>query len=341
MNFVGAACENAFTFDDDSPVKQPSCTAVAKMETLRARAALLAKIRDFFDSRDFIEVQTPVLSRETIVDRYIDPIRVEAAELQLPKTEGVSHYFLQSSPEFAMKRLLASGAMAIYQIGPAFRAGESGALHNPEFTILEWYRVGDSVDDGIQLLGEFARHMFSADRFEVITYQDAFVQQAAIDPLADFDIAAETQRLGLPVTATGRDEWLDIVLDAHVAPRLGAACPTVLSGYPKSQAALAQVSERDPRTSERFELFVEGVELANGYGELTDAEVLAQRMRQANRERSCDQRAALPEPQLIVDAMRHGLPECSGCAVGVDRLVQKVLGLESIDQVMPFPIRNA
>ena len=318
----------------------------ASIEILQKRAEIIRKIRTFFDEAKFIEVQTPLLSSESIIDQYIDPVAVNSSSLQLPDALSTKQLYLQTSPEFAMKRILAAGAEAIYQICPAVRSGESGAMHNPEFTMLEWYRIGDTFADGIRLLRELVSSVVTEAPCVEQTYQSAFIEHAGFDPLSVTvpRLEQHAQHLGIQYVGSPivhRDDWLNMIFDQSVAPSLGQAGPLVLTHYPITQAALAQVCEEDPRTCERFELFIRGIELANGYGELLDAEELRLRCDATNEKRTMIGKDALPVPQQLLQAMAHGLPRCSGCALGVDRLVCLMLDKHDIRHVMSFPISRA
>lgn len=310
----------------------------ANLATLQNRARLLAESRKFFDRRGFFEVQTPVLSSESIVDRYIDPIKTTLILGGSPR-----QFFLQTSPELAMKRLVAADAPAIYQIGPVFRAGEAGQLHNPEFTMLEWYRVGDSYEQGIQLLAEFTTAILASSEPEVITYREAFNRHAGIDPFSN----DESKLVELTETALDhagsltRDDRLNWVMSKWIEPKLGWERPTIVRDWPANQAALAQISPTNPLVAERYELFVRGLELANGYHELTNANELRRRMGHADKVRVAAGDDPVALPQRLVAAMQSGLPECCGVAVGFDRLVMSALGKDDVADVIPFPIDRA
>ncbi len=296
----------------------------ASLDMLRRRAELLKQVRRFFDDRGFLEVETPLLSHDTVVDRHLDPLPVTLfADPRRP--EQGPRLWLQTSPEFAMKRLLAAGATAIYQITKAFRGGEAGRLHNPEFAIVEWYRVGDDYAAGMQLLSDLAAALLGRGDAERLTYRDAFLRHAGIDPLPDS--LDDLQR--------------DVILTQQVEPHLGRDRPTILHDYPASQSALARIRPGNPPIAERFELYVDGIELANGYRELLDPAVLRERNRANNELRAADGKYTLPENSRLLDAMDHGLPSCSGCALGFDRLVMVATGAQSIQEVMAFPIDRA
>lgn len=305
-------------------MSQSDFQPTASWANLKLRAEALQRLRVFFDARGFVEVETPILSHDTVIDRHLDPLRVTLfADPQAP-TVGPTLY-LQTSPEFGMKRLLAAGdAKAIYQITKVFRGAEVGELHNSEFTMLEWYRVGDDYDAGMNLLAELAGEMFRAPRVERLTFRQAFERYASMDLSS----------------ATMSDVESDIVLTSRVQPQLGQSQPTILYDYPADQAALAQVRVAE-NIAERFELFVRGVELANGYHELLDPASLRARNIQTNQLRQADGKNALPEQSRLLAAMEHGLPNCAGCALGVDRLVMLLAGASSIRDVIAFPIERA
>jgi lysyl-tRNA synthetase class 2 len=309
----------------------------ASVDALRHRAELLAKTRSFFDSRGFVEVETPLLSHDTVVDRHLDPIPVTLFRDPRQPQHGETMW-LQTSPEFGMKRLLAAGMQAIYQVTKAFRGGgEVGPLHNPEFTIVEWYRVGDDYAAGRALLADLAEELLRLGRPDELTYREAFLRYAKVDPFGDLPPAAN---LGVPPSAD-RDLILDYLLTTRVEPHLGLDRPTILFDYPPNQAALAQVRPGNPPLAERFELYVRGIELANGYHELLDPAALRDRNRHSNQLRAADGKYTLPEGSRLLTAMDHGLPACAGCALGFDRLVMIALGASSTQEVLSFPIDRA
>jgi lysyl-tRNA synthetase class 2 len=262
-------------------------------------------------------------------------------------TDAGSRLWLQTSPEFAMKRLLAVGGKKIYQVTRAFRAGERGALHNPEFTIVEWYRVGDTMDQGMDLLSELTCNLLNVSQVDRLSYHDAFREYVSIDPhtasVDEMEHAAMALGISPPsnMSATNRDDWLNLLLAECVEPNLGKQRPLILFHYPESQAALACVREGNPRVAERFELYAQGIELANGYHELTDPDILLARNRRVNAQRRDDGKNSLPEESQLIAAMQHGLPRCTGVALGLDRLVMIASGAKNLKEVMAFPIDNA
>ncbi|MBN1591188.1 MAG: EF-P lysine aminoacylase GenX [Pirellulales bacterium] len=346
--------ESASTGDDFLPTIDPI--------VLRLRAGLLRRVREFFDRHGFLEVETPILSADTVVDRHLDPFAVEvdssagchghlarvSGEEALAGRQRHPCFYLQTSPEFAMKRLLAAGAAAIYQVTRAFRRDELGPLHNPEFTMVEWYRVGDGPDEGMTLLSELAETLLERGPAERLSYREAFEQHVGLDPhtarteqLVD---AVREKQIDAPasLSPTDRDTWLDLLLVDRVQPHLGQARPTILYDYPAGQAALARLRDDDGvMVAERFELCVDGIELANGYHELTDADELTRRNTQVNLQRQLDGHSPLPSESRLLAAMRAGLPASTGVALGFDRVVMLAAGAKCLADVMPFPFDRA
>jgi lysyl-tRNA synthetase class 2 len=306
----------------------------ASLDALRARAKLLRQLRSFFDSRDFIEVQTPLLSRFAVVDTHLEPIAVHCSG------ESSSRY-LQTSPELNMKRLLAAGLTQIYQVGSVFRDSEFGPMHNPEFTMAEWYRVGDTFEDGIQLLNDLVHHVLQCGPASRIRFGEAFQLLMQIDPfetsLSELArIAVHRKLVDSPEWSSDRDDWTDLLFSHCVQPMLGQSGPEIVTHFPASRAALARLCQDDPRTAERFELFIGGVELANGYHELLDSDVLRERDERSNAERLAAGKVALPVNEPLLAAMDSGLPNCSGCALGFDRLAMIALGKPALGEVLCF-----
>jgi len=317
----------------------------ASWERLCQRGDLLRRLRRFFDDQGFVEVHTPILSADTVVDRHLDPVPVTLGTDPRQPEVG-PRYWLQTSPEFGMKRLLAAGAQAIYQVTKAFRLAERGPLHNPEFTMVEWYRVGDDYQAGMQLLADLAEMMFERGPTLRLSFAEAFETALSVDPhrAEVTELAAMAARLGIDTAAfesADRDAWLDLLLVESIQPTLGTAQPVILYDFPASQSALAQVRPGPPAVAERFELYVDGLELANGYHELLDAAELRHRNHLANEQRMADGKPPLPVESRLLAAMDAGLPSCSGTALGFDRLVMAATGATTIDEVIPFPIERA
>ncbi len=327
----------------------------ATIENLRLRSEITWRIRQFFREHDVLEVHPPILGHDTVVDVHIDPVRVVASSLEpddctvtspVQRGPGEDFLYLQTSPEFSMKRMLAANMPSIYSIGPVFRAGERGTNHNPEFTMVEWYCVGDGLDAGLRFLSDLVQAAIACKPAAVVTYQQAFQQYANCDPLsasmAELFHLATSAQLGVDEGwSDDRDAWLDLIFSLLVQPRLGRNGPTIVSHFPASQSALAKISATDPRTAERFELFIDGIELANGYHELLDANELIQRNRLASTKRVALGKSALPIESHLTRAMQAGMPECCGCALGLDRLIMVATQSPTIDAVIAFPIERA
>ena len=303
----------------------------ASIETLRARAELLARIRAFFAARGVLEVDTPILSRHATVDFHIDSLRAGDGR------------WLHTSPEFAMKRLLAAGSGPIWQLCHVFRAGDLGRHHNPEFLMLEWYRPGFDhhrlMDEVIALLISLA--VAPAGTVERYTYRDAWLDHAGVDPFTDglpALVRALSARADPPAGAGefDRDAWLDFGMAFVVGPKLGLPAPCFVYDFPATQAALARVRDVDPPVAERFELFWKGQELANGFHELGDAAEQRARFEADRARRLAVGREAPPYDANLIEALGQGLPDCAGVAVGVDRLLMLLLGLPELAAAMPF-----
>lgn len=302
----------------------------ASLRVLRERARILRDIRAFFDARGVIEIDAPVLASATVTDVHIDSLRLPDHGREL---------FLQTSPEYFLKRYLAAGGGDCYCLGKAFRAGERGGRHNPEFTLLEWYRIG--LDD-VALAQEVATliHGFIAPRpVQRRAYQAVFEAHLGIDPLtASATQLRDRARVGgdAPDMGDDRQAWLDLLFSLYVQPRLGRGETTIVHGFPAEQAALARLDQADPRLARRFECFVDGLELANGYFELTDPDEQAERFARDRRQRAGQGRDAPRLDDRLMAALQAGLPDCSGVALGVDRLVMLALGVETVGEVLPF-----
>jgi len=300
----------------------------ASPDALRRRAERLAAIRGFFANRRIMEVETPALASAGVTDVHVHSLR-----------EAHSYRWLQTSPEYAMKRLLAAGLGDCYQIARVFRADEVGRLHNPEFTLLEWYRLGFGVHRLMDEVEALVNLILGEAPTARKRYRDAFLEAGLPDPLRAPDevLRGAVDRCvdgGLPADLT-RDDHLDLLLDAVVVPRLPRRC--FLAGYPASQAVLARLDPAEPDTAERFELFCDGVELANGFHECQDPAALRQRF-QADLQSRAAQGAEQPAmDERLLAAMEAGLPACAGVALGVDRLFMLAEGADSLAAVMAFP----
>jgi len=313
--------------------------ANAKLETLKRRAELYGSVRSFFARRKVLEVETPVLSQHATVDRHIESFTTRQQR------------WLQTSPEFAMKRLLAAGSGAIYQVARVFRLEEQGRHHNPEFSMLEWYQPGfdhhalmDEVEALLQACGA------PAQPYERLTYAAAFVRHAGFDPhhLSAVELRQRLAAAGVsePADVTAdeaadSDFWLDLWMSAIVGPQLGVTAPVFVYDFPASQAALARVRPGPPEVAERFELFWHGIELANGFHELTDAAEQRRRFEAEQRWRQARGRAVPPYDVRLIHALQAGLPDCAGVALGLDRLLMLLCGLDSVAETLAFAADRA
>ena len=301
---------------------------LADSDVLQARAQLLSDIRQFFSDRDVLEVETPLLCQGTITDPNIAPL-------------ASGDRWLQTSPEYAMKRMLAAGSGPIYQVCKAFRASEAGSRHNPEFTLLEWYRPGFTLVDLMQEVESLVGAVLGLKDSLRFSYRELFQHTLSIDPfLASEEALAAyaNAHIDLGFNEADRDTWLDLLLTHCIEPKLAGQGMVFVSGYPASQAALARTTERDGiAVAERFELYVDGVELANGYFELTDALEQARRFDRDNAVNAAAGCEARAPDQRLLQALVHGMPECSGVALGLDRLLMMKLGESDIRKVLSFP----
>lgn len=279
-----------------------------------------------------MEVDTPMLSRWATVDRHIESIRTTGER------------WLHTSPEFAMKRLLAAGSGAIYQLCHVFRSGEQGRFHQPEFMMLEWYRPGMDHFELMKEVEDLLRKLTGADqRFERMSYRHAFQQYADMDP-DEASIENVRQRLLVSGIATDSratrsddlDDWLDLAMALLVIPKLGQAKPCFIYDYPATQCALARVTQQSPTVADRFELFWRGVELANGYYELTDSQEYRRRFHSDLERRRIAGRTLPPIDDALIAAVEFGLPDMSGVALGVDRLLALMLDLPDIAEAVSF-----
>ncbi len=317
---------------------RPTCT----VETARRRAALLARARAFFAERGVLEVETPMLSPAAVTDPHIESVE---ARLALDRAHP---RWLRTSPEFAMKRLLAAGFPDVFEIGRVFRDGERGARHQPEFTLVEWYRHGfglaEIVADTVDFVTALVPPRQLAREAEALDYREAFLRHAGIDPfaapisgLADTAGADRSLREAL---GERRDSWLDLVLATRVAPRFGKDRLTVLRHYPASQAALARLCPDDPARADRFEVFLGELELANGFVELADAAEQAARFEEDQARRRADNLPLRPIDARLLCALAAGLPPCAGVAVGFDRLVMIGEMTDDIRRVQTFAFED-
>lgn len=304
----------------------------ANIAVLQERARLYQQLRGFFEQRKVLEVDTPVLQAAGVTDPHIESIQVPG------------YGWLQTSPEYPMKRLLAAGSGDIYQISKVFRKEQNGRYHNHEFTLLEWYRLGF---DQWQLMGDVAdlvEHLLGITHFEHISYQALFQQYLGLDPLnatiEELKFEAR-QHINIEMPRASRDDWLHLLLSHLIEPELAKRGALFVYDFPPSQAALARINSDDAghAVAARFELYIQGIEIANGFHELNDAKLQRQRFEADNQQRQAMGLHAMPIDERLLAALAHGLPDCAGVALGLDRLLMLKLGQRHIDQVLSFTDR--
>jgi lysyl-tRNA synthetase class 2 len=333
----------AMTSTDDW---QPSATR----GRLSARAELLRRTREFFASRTVLEVDTPIVVNAPVSDVHIDSATVGLAGERAARAAGASAplLYLHTSPEYAMKRLLAAGSGDIYQICHVVRGNERGRQHNPEFTLVEWYRIGSSLSDLMDEVDALVRALLgpaAPGASERGSYREVFLRELGLDPLtaATSALAGAASPLGFrdPDGRLDRDGWLELLMSGRIGPQLGREALTFVHSYPASQAALARLDPADPRVAQRFELYFRGVELGNGFHELGAEPEQRARFMRDNEER---RRLGLPVAALderLLAALAAGLPDCCGVALGFDRIVMLATGAAHIDEVLSFPTGRA
>jgi elongation factor P--(R)-beta-lysine ligase len=314
---------------------QPSCS----LEMLAHRARILSEVRAFFAARDVLEVDTQILSRATVTDLALEG-------MALPY-QGETFY-LQTSPEYAMKRLLAAGAPDIYQLGKVFRSDEAGRYHNPEFTMLEWYRHGFTLDNLMDEVDELLALILKSAKSQRVTYQDLFIEHCQIDPhqASVEDLKQIALKKGIHVSesleSADKDTWLQLLFSHVIEPQLGFDSPVFVYEYPASQAALAITHIKNGvAVAARVEVFVNGLELANGYHELLDPQEQEKRFIQDNVLRTKQGLPQKPVDPYLLAAINQGLPPCSGIALGFDRLMMLALSCARIEEVIPFGFDRA
>ena len=300
-------------------------------EALRARARLLATIREFFAERGVLEVDTPLLSQFGVTDPNIELFRVASNNEQR---------FLQSSPEYAMKRLLASGIGDIYQLGKAFRRGESGSRHNPEFTLLEWYRNDTNHHELIREVAELVAKVLPISSWQVWSYEALFAKILNLDVFtaSTETLSGKVEQEGISIDAPlCRLDYLDLLMTHSIEPRIASWGLVFIIDFLPEQSALARLITREENTvAARFEAYYGGLELANGYWEEAQADVLSARFADDNAKRDLRGQEVISADRRLLNAMQAGFPDCSGVALGFDRLLMLTLGQSSISEVMPF-----
>lgn len=324
-----------------TPVGQWQPTA--SVAALRERAGQLAYLRSFFDRRGVLETETPVLGRHGVTDLNLDSVGASFEPISgSPARSG----WLQTSPEYHMKRLLAAGSGPIFQVFRAFRSGERGSRHNPEFSLLEWYRPGFTDVELMAEVAELVCGWLGCEQPQTLTYRDAMMRFAGVDPFAvsEQELEQRCERwLGAGhAFGLGRDGWLDVLMSHEVEVALRDQPPTFITAYPASQAALARISVQDGiEVAHRFELYVAGMELCNGYWELTDADEQRQRFLADNDARKRAGKPEMPVDGALLSALAAGMPDCAGVALGLDRLLMLRMGVATIADVVAFPLEIA
>ena len=319
---------------------QPTLT----WEYAQKRAQVLQKIRHFFNERNVVEVETPALSQGTVTDMHLEAITCRYNFLSDSSTDQATNLYLQTSPEFHMKRLLASGYGCIFQIAKAFRHEEAGRFHNPEFTLLEWYRLGFDHFKLMKEVAELLKMVLGCAEPTQRTYQHLFIERVNLDPLS----ANREQLLTLIKKHNKLSEWLTLEQDNDILlqfifseliePHIGNESPCFVYNFPRSQASLAKICPEDTRVAQRFECYFQGVELVNGFNQLTHVDLQLERFQEDNRKRKILSLQEKPIETNFIAALTQGLPECSGVALGIDRLIMLTLKAEHIEQVVSFPI---
>jgi len=321
----------------------------ATPEILKLRARMLAGIRAFFVERQVLEVETPILSMSGTPDPALASLATRYTGPLYPHGQT---FYLQTSPEFPMKRLLAAGSGSIYQICKVFRDGEQGRLHNPEFTMLEWYRVGfgpaQLMDEVEQLARQLLAGQLHLAETERLSYHDIFARHTGLEPhtatAADFARVAREHEIHIPADLKLHHDvaiWRDLLLTHLIEPRLGQGRLTFVYDYPASQAALARIRPGSPPLAERFELYLNGIELANGFHELAEGAEQRMRFERQQHARSVATLPAVPFDERLLAALAAGLPDCSGVALGFDRLVMLACGARRLEDVLAFPWSRA
>lgn len=327
--------------------------ASASLELIKLRADTLRKIRTFFDKNEVLEVDTPTLSSATVPDPFIESFQTRY--IPLTQSMQTEEYYLQTSPEFPMKRLLASGSGSIYQITKVFRQGESGRKHNPEFTLLEWYRDGwdhhQLMNEVSQLFTLLLSPYLELAEPQFVSYEDAFQEVLGINPhtASKTDLLACAEKVGLANVLDDngpRDRFLELLFSHIIEPSLGKnvngmPCICFLYHYPASQASLAKTAVKNGQLiAERFEVFIDGMELGNGFHELNDASEQRARFEADNQTRKQMGYNEIPMDEYFLEAVGH-LPECAGVAIGIERLLMVMSQSRHINDVIAFPFDRA
>ncbi len=307
----------------------------ADISVIKRRASLYQQIREFMSARNVLEVDTPVLSRFAVSDPYIESVQA------ISQSTGQERLYLHTSPEYCMKRLLAARTGDIYQIAHVFRDEEVGCNHSMEFTMLEWYRTGfdhqQLMDEVVSLLTDLG-----LDPPDMLSYQQAFLQTVGINPhlAGNEELQQMARDHGWEEASADRHELLDFIFSSLVINKLKSKKSLIIYDYPVCMAALAKIRQDKPAVSERFEVFVDGIELANGFNELTDVEEQRQRFNNDLQKRTAQDKHLPPVDENFLAALSSGLPSCAGVAIGLDRLLMALMQKDKIDSVNAFNLNN-
>lgn len=315
----------------------------ADINTLRIRADILNTVRQFFSAKNVLEVDTPCLSNRSVTDVHLHSF---STAFRHPLKPDKTTLYLQTSPEFAMKRLLCAGSGPIFQLSKSFRNEEAGRFHNPEFTMLEWYQPGYDDHDLMREVSELVEQVLGCGEAGKMSYQDAFIRYLEFDPLnCDLDdLKTLCSAHGFADIAQGEndpDTLLQLVFSERIEPQIGLTVPCFVYDFPASQAALARLKEADPQVACRFELYFKGIELANGFYELTDAKEQGARFEKDNLRRNELGLPQIPIDERLLEAISQGLPDCAGVALGIDRLIMLATQSEKIADVLSFSVDRA
>ncbi len=320
----------------------------ANFNILKQRALILEKIRSFFTLRNLLEVETPTLSHSGVTDEHLYCFKTHFLSTDISsaiKTKQGAPLYLQTSPEFHMKRLLSAGSGSIFQIAKAFRNEASGRYHNPEFTLLEWYQIGFNHHKLMDEMDELLQLILNTHQAHRCTYQNAFLTILKVDPLsasiAELKQSAEKLNLSeVLINEMDKDTILQLLFCCAIEPVIANEKPCFVYNFPATQAALARISPHDSRVAERFEVYYKGIELANGFHELNDAKEQLQRFENDNKKRQQKNIEQMPIDRNFIDSLSH-LPDCAGVALGIDRLIMLATGAKHIDSVLSFTIKHS
>ncbi|VFP78796.1 Elongation factor P--(R)-beta-lysine ligase [Candidatus Erwinia haradaeae] len=313
----------------------------ASLHNLIQRSITIKKIRHFFSKQNILEVETPSMSKYTVTDVHLSPFQTHFKPPGWTKQKNKLRLWLITSPEYHMKRLLAAGSGAIYQLSRSFRNEEMGRYHNPEFTILEWYQPGYDMHHLMHEVDQLLQFILDCKPAEFLSYQEAFLRYLKIDPLLENinNLSKAAKTLGashFTQNNANRNALLQLLFTNGIENKIGQEKPIFIYNFPADQAGLAVISSKDFRVAERFEVYFKGIELANGFRELTDSHEQQKRFEKDNKKRSSINLPTHPIDTYLLNALESGMPDCSGVAVGVDRLIMIALKANTLSEVIAF-----